>query len=165
MVASLRQLWGLKHIYCWHGLAAYWSGVATGQPPLHQYCLLATASHNNQCAVAASNMLPVARSATESPNMWLHCIPLTINAGLLPQTCCSWPGVQQSRPIGGCMRAQVDSGETIVRSFYPFGCLIAKTDVLLIQLSQHMVPRGAAGPSVTANTLYKFPIKNPRKVF
>ncbi|DBA91995.1 TPA: hypothetical protein ACH3X2_003884 [Trebouxia sp. C0005] len=31
VVASLRQLWGLKHIYCWHGLAAYWSGVATGK--------------------------------------------------------------------------------------------------------------------------------------
>lgn len=30
VVASLRQLWGLKHIYCWHGLAAYWSGVAPG---------------------------------------------------------------------------------------------------------------------------------------
>lgn len=30
VVASLRQLWGVKHIYCWHGLAAYWSGVAPG---------------------------------------------------------------------------------------------------------------------------------------
>lgn len=31
VVASLQAMWGLKHIYCWHGLAAYWSGVATGQ--------------------------------------------------------------------------------------------------------------------------------------
>ena len=34
VVASLQAMWGLKHIYCWHGLAAYWSGVATGQPPM-----------------------------------------------------------------------------------------------------------------------------------
>ena len=40
VVASLRQLWGLKHIYCWHGLAAYWSGVAPGQNilPATAYC-------------------------------------------------------------------------------------------------------------------------------
>ena len=37
VVASLRQLWGLKHIYCWHGLAAYWSGVAPG---LEGFCCL-----------------------------------------------------------------------------------------------------------------------------
>lgn len=39
VVASLQAMWGLKHIYCWHGLAAYWSGVATG------HLLLLSQSH------------------------------------------------------------------------------------------------------------------------
>ena len=28
VVSSLKQLYGLRYIYCWHGLSAYWSGVS-----------------------------------------------------------------------------------------------------------------------------------------
>ena len=28
VVSSLKQLYGLHYIYCWHGLSAYWSGVS-----------------------------------------------------------------------------------------------------------------------------------------
>lgn len=28
VVQSLRDSFGVKYVYCWHGLSAYWSGVA-----------------------------------------------------------------------------------------------------------------------------------------
>ena len=28
VVSSLKRLYGLHYIYCWHGLSAYWSGVS-----------------------------------------------------------------------------------------------------------------------------------------
>ena len=37
MVASLRATFGLRHIYCWHGLSAYWSGVAPDEPGMAAY--------------------------------------------------------------------------------------------------------------------------------
>lgn len=37
VVASLRSAFGLRHIYCWHGLSAYWSGVATDEPGMATY--------------------------------------------------------------------------------------------------------------------------------
>jgi hypothetical protein len=29
VVSSLKQLYGLRYIYCWHGLSSYWSGIST----------------------------------------------------------------------------------------------------------------------------------------
>ena len=37
VVASLRAAFGLRHIYCWHGLSAYWSGVAPDEPGMAAY--------------------------------------------------------------------------------------------------------------------------------
>ena len=31
MVKSLKQAWGVEYIYAWHGLPAYWAGVAVGE--------------------------------------------------------------------------------------------------------------------------------------
>lgn len=28
VVSSLKQLYGLRYIYCWHGLSSYWSGIS-----------------------------------------------------------------------------------------------------------------------------------------
>ena len=55
----------------------------------------------------------------------------------------------------GCMRAQRDSGETVVCSLFPFGRIIAKTDVVLVLLAQHIAECHAEGPSLTADTLTK----------
>lgn len=36
---SLKERFGLSYIYCWHGLPAYWSGVATPEdaPAMTKY--------------------------------------------------------------------------------------------------------------------------------
>ena len=31
VVKSLKQAWGVEYIYAWHGLPAYWAGVAVGE--------------------------------------------------------------------------------------------------------------------------------------
>ena len=39
VVSVLRAMYGVKFVYCWHGLPAYWSGVATGaeEPDVAKY--------------------------------------------------------------------------------------------------------------------------------
>ncbi|KAK9820373.1 hypothetical protein WJX72_009606 [[Myrmecia] bisecta] len=39
VIMALRELYNLRYIYCWHGLPAYWSGVATGaeEPDVAKY--------------------------------------------------------------------------------------------------------------------------------
>jgi len=37
VVASLRAEFGLRHVWCWHGLSAYWSGVAPDEPAMAAY--------------------------------------------------------------------------------------------------------------------------------
>jgi raffinose synthase len=34
VVASLRQRFGVQHVYCWHGMPAYWGGVMPAAPAL-----------------------------------------------------------------------------------------------------------------------------------
>ena len=46
VVKSLKQAWGVEYIYAWHGLPAYWAGVAVGE------------SHH--CCQAAPFALPLA---------------------------------------------------------------------------------------------------------
>lgn len=37
VVDSLKQLYGLRYIYCWHGLSCYWSGVSPYEKELEKY--------------------------------------------------------------------------------------------------------------------------------
>ena len=37
VVSSLKQLYGLRDIFCWHGLSLYWSGVSTDEPAVAKY--------------------------------------------------------------------------------------------------------------------------------
>lgn len=37
VVDSLKQLYGLRYIYCWHGLSCYWSGVSPYEKELKKY--------------------------------------------------------------------------------------------------------------------------------
>lgn len=39
VVQSLKARFGLEYVYCWHGLPAYWSGVATPEdaPQMAKY--------------------------------------------------------------------------------------------------------------------------------
>ena len=32
VVASLRAMYGVDYVYCWHGLPAYWSGISVEDP-------------------------------------------------------------------------------------------------------------------------------------
>ena len=41
VVKSLKQAWGVEYIYAWHGLPAYWAGVAVGES---YHCCQAAAS-------------------------------------------------------------------------------------------------------------------------
>jgi Raffinose synthase or seed imbibition protein Sip1 len=35
VVSSLRAIYGVDYIYCWHGLPAYWSGISVEDPGEH----------------------------------------------------------------------------------------------------------------------------------
>lgn len=37
VVDSLKQLYGLRYIYCWHGLSCYWSGVSPYEEEVSKY--------------------------------------------------------------------------------------------------------------------------------
>ena len=37
VVSSLKQLYGLRDVFCWHGLSLYWSGVSTQEPGVAKY--------------------------------------------------------------------------------------------------------------------------------
>lgn len=37
VVDSLKQLYGLRYIYCWHGLSCYWSGVSPYEEGVAKY--------------------------------------------------------------------------------------------------------------------------------
>ena len=37
VVAVLKAVYGLDHVYVWHGLSAYWSGLSHEEPGVAQY--------------------------------------------------------------------------------------------------------------------------------
>lgn len=39
VVSSLRAIYGVDYIYCWHGLPAYWSGISIEDPGEHHSVL------------------------------------------------------------------------------------------------------------------------------
>lgn len=57
VVSLLKQLYGLRYIYCWHGLSAYWSGVSTD--PREQDVAKYNASlHYSEVSLSLSHLLP-----------------------------------------------------------------------------------------------------------
>lgn len=49
VVSSLKQLYGLRYIYCWHGLSAYWSGVSPDPKELGVAKYNATLHYSQVC--------------------------------------------------------------------------------------------------------------------
>ena len=49
VVSSLKQLYGLRYIYCWHGLSAYWSGVSADPKELGVAKYNATLRYSQVC--------------------------------------------------------------------------------------------------------------------
>ena len=37
VVDSLKRLYGLRDVFCWHGLSLYWSGVSTEEAAVAKY--------------------------------------------------------------------------------------------------------------------------------
>lgn len=37
MVGHIKAHYGLKYVYCWHGLPAYWAGVMPGAPEMEEH--------------------------------------------------------------------------------------------------------------------------------
>ena len=91
VVKSLKQAWGVEYIYAWHGLPAYWAGVAVGE--LYHCCraaasaaLLALASLCHHCA-SSSVLIPAGPAEHPGPDPSVM-LPQHAGLALCAAACC-----------------------------------------------------------------------------
>ena len=86
VVDSLKRLYGLRDVFCWHGLSLYWSGVSTEEAAVAKYKSRLVFSEARACSARAGRPLGRACPYLElavPDNSTITCCEGTVSFGRL----------------------------------------------------------------------------------